>query len=128
MRNRGSSGDSFAVGRLVVPMSQERCRCWTVAAGPVAGGAGDLLAVRQAEFTRGEEVDSPQGGFAKGPLTDGEIGRGEIAPRIERCGEVTGGGDRAGACDAAGEVIGSEQRRSARLAEKAAESYPTVGP
>src|SRR5207253_5993188 len=93
----------------------------------MAGGAGALPAVCQAELTGGEEVDTTQDGFAKRALTDREIGPREVAPWIERCGEVAGSGDSAGACDSARQVIGAEQRRSTGFAEEAAEDIPLLG-
>src|SRR5262245_5983367 len=93
----------------------------------MAGGAGALLAVRQAKLTRGEEVDTTQNGFAKSALTDGEIWRGEIAPWVERCREVAGCRNTTDARDAAGQVIGAEQRRSAGFGQGAAENIPLLG-
>src|SRR5437667_12497938 len=49
-----------------------------------------------------------------------------MAPRFERCGEVSGR-DSTGACDSAREVIGAEQRRSTGFAEQAAEDIPLLG-
>src|SRR5262245_15712505 len=98
-----------------------------VDAGPVTCSAGTLPAVCEAELSGSEEVDTAQDGFAEGALTDGEIGRGEIAPWIERRDEVTGGRKSAGACDALRDVIDAEQHRSTGFGEQPTEDIPLLG-
>src|SRR5262249_3181866 len=94
----------------------------------VAGGAGALLAVCHTELTRGKEIDAAQNRFAKGALTDGEIGRGEITPpRIEQCRYVIADWNSTGTSDTACEVIGAKQSRSSRFGEDASEDVRLLG-